>query len=76
MKKIHIFNIMAGIIIIVSMGLVISEGSNNIPYFLIILFFISYFMQVRNIVKSVWVMVIGLLVVWSLGSLLPYLFAP
>ncbi|KOP77404.1 MULTISPECIES: hypothetical protein [Priestia] len=76
MKKIHIFNIMAGIIIIVSMVLVISEGSNNIPYFLIILFFISYFMQVRNIVKSVWVMVIGLLVVWSLGSLLPYLFAP
>ena len=76
MKKIHIFNIMAGIIIIVSMVLVISEGSNNIPYFLIILFFISYFMQVRNIVKSVWVMVIGLLVVWSLGSLLPHLFAP
>jgi len=76
MKKIHIFNIIAGIIIIVSMSLAIAGGSNNIPYFLIILFFISYFMQVRNIVKSVWVMVTGLLVVWSLGSLLPYLFAP
>ncbi|MED3881942.1 hypothetical protein [Priestia megaterium] len=76
MKKIHIFNIIAGIIIIVSMCLAIAGGSNNIPYFLIILFFISYFMQVRNIVKSVWVMVTGLLVVWSLGSLLPYLFAP
>ncbi|MGW9165910.1 hypothetical protein ACWGPZ_32025 [Priestia megaterium] len=76
MKKIHIFNIMAGIIIIVSMSLAIAGGSNKIPYFLIILFFISYFMQVRNIVKSVWIMVTGLLVVWSLGSLLPYLFAP
>jgi hypothetical protein len=76
MKKIHIFNIIAGIIIIVSMSLAIAGGSNNIPYFLIILLFISYFMQVRNIVKSVWVMVTGLLVVWSLGSLLPYLFAP
>ncbi len=76
MKKIHIFNIVAGIIIIISMSLVISEGSNNTPYFLIILFFISYFMQVRNIVKIVWVMVTVLLVVWSLGSLLPYLFAP
>lgn len=76
MKKIHIFNTIAGIIIIVSMSLAIVGGSNNIPYFLIILFFISYFMQVRNIVKSVWLMVTGLLVVWSLGSLLPYLFAP
>ncbi|WP_416435374.1 hypothetical protein [Priestia megaterium] len=76
MKKIHVFNIIAGIIIIVSMSLAIAGGSNNIPYFLIVLFFISYFMQVRNIVKSVWVMVTGLLVVWSLGSLLPYLFAP
>lgn len=76
MKKVHIFNIIAGIIIIVSMSLAIAGGSNNIPYFLIILLFISYFMQVRNIVKSVWVMVTGLLVVWSLGSLLPYLFAP
>ncbi|MGG0509324.1 hypothetical protein ABE078_17780 [Priestia megaterium] len=76
MKKIHIFNIITGIIIIVSMSLAITGGSNNIPYFLIIMFFISYFMQVRNIIKSVWVMVTGLLVVWSLGSLLPYLFAP
>lgn len=76
MKKIHIFNTIAGIIIIVSMSLAIVGGSNNIPYFLIILFFISYFMQVRNIVKSVWLMVTGLLVAWSLGSLLPYLFAP
>lgn len=76
MKNIHIFNIIAGIIIIVSMGLAIAGGSNNIPYFLIILFFISYFMQVRNIIKIVWIMVTGLLIVWSLGSLLPHLFAP
>ncbi|MEI2330620.1 hypothetical protein [Priestia megaterium] len=76
MKKIHFFNIIAGIIIIVSMSLAIAGGSNNIPYFLIILFFISYLMQVRNIVRIVWVMVTGLLVVWSLGSLLPHLFAP
>jgi len=40
------------------------------------LFFISYFMQAINIGKSVWIMVTGLLFVWSLGSLLPYLFAP
>jgi len=76
MKNIHIFNIAAGIIIIVSMSLVIAGGSNNIPYFLITLFFISYLMQVRNFVKIVWVMITGLLVVWSLGSLLPHLFAP
>lgn len=76
MKKIHIFNIIAGIIIIISMSLVIAGGSNNIPFFLIILFFISYFMQAINIGKSVWIMATGLLFVWSLGSLLPYLFAP
>ena len=33
MKKIHIFNIIAGIIIIVSMSLAIARGSNNIPFF-------------------------------------------
>ena len=76
MKNIHIFNIAAGIIIIVSMSLVIMGGSNNIAYFLIALFFISYLMQVRNFVKVAWIMVTGLLVVWSLGSLLPHLFAP
>ncbi|WP_221816999.1 hypothetical protein [Priestia aryabhattai] len=76
MKKIHIFNTIAGIIIILSMSLVLTGGSNNIPFFLIILFFISYFMQAIDIGKSVWTMVTGLLVVWSLGSLLPYLFAP
>ncbi len=76
MKKIHIFNIIAGMIIIVSMSLALAGGSNNIPYFLIIVFFISYFMQAMKIGKSVWLMVTGLLVVWSLGSLLPYFFAP
>lgn len=76
MKKIHILNIIAGIIIVGLMGLAIAKGSNSIPYFLIALFFISYFMQVKNFVRIVWVMVTSLLVIFSLGTLLPYLFAP
>jgi hypothetical protein len=76
MKKIHIFNIIAGIIIIVSMNLVILGGSNSLPYIVMAMFIISYFMQVKNFGRVVWVMITGLLVVLSLGTLLPYLFAP
>mgnify|MGYP001088532015 CR=1 FL=1 len=76
MKKIHILNIIAGVIIVGLMGLAIAKGSNSIPYFLIALFFISYFMQVKNFVRIVWVMVTSLLVIFSLGTLLPYLLAP
>ncbi|WP_377520354.1 hypothetical protein [Priestia megaterium] len=76
MKKIHIFNIIAGIIIIVSMNLVILGGSNSLPYIVMALFIISYFMQVKNFGRVVWIMITGLLVVLSLGTLLPYLFAP
>ncbi|MGF9893516.1 hypothetical protein ABEX78_33385 [Priestia megaterium] len=76
MKKIHIFNIIAGIIIIVSMSLVIAGGSNSLPYFLIALFFISYLMQIKNFVRIAWVMVTSILLIWSLGSLLPHFFAP
>jgi hypothetical protein len=76
MKKIHIFNIIAGIIIIVSMNLVILGGSNSLPYIVIALFIISYFMQVKNFGRVVWIMITGLLVVLSLGTLLPHLFAP
>jgi hypothetical protein len=76
MKKIHIFNIVPGIIIIVSMSLTISGGSNSLPYIVMALFIISYFMQVKNFGKVVWIMITGLLVVLSLGTLLPHLFAP
>jgi hypothetical protein len=76
MKKIHIFNIIAGIIIIVSMNLVILGGSNSLPYIVIALFILSYFMQVKNFGRVVWIMITGLLVVLSLGTLLPHLFAP
>jgi hypothetical protein len=76
MKKIHIFNIIAGIIIIVSMNLVILGGSNSLPYIVMVLFIISYFMQVKNFGRVVWIMITGLLVVLSLGTLLPHLFAP
>jgi len=76
MKKIHIFNIIAGIIIIVSMNLVILGGSNSLPYIVMALFIISYFMQVKNFGRVVWIMITGLLVVLSLGTLLPHLFAP
>jgi hypothetical protein len=76
MKKIHIFNIIAGIIIIVSMNLVILGGSNSLPYIVMVLFIISYFMQVKNFGRVVWIMITGLLVILSLGTLLPHLFAP
>ncbi|MHA2960502.1 hypothetical protein [Priestia megaterium] len=76
MKKIHIFNIIAGIIIIISMNLVILGGSNSLPYIVMALFIIFYFMQVKNFGRVVWIMITGLLVVLSLGTLLPYLFAP
>ncbi|MEK1833093.1 hypothetical protein AAAC51_41750 [Priestia megaterium] len=76
MKKIHIFNIIAGIIIIVSMNLVILGGSNSLPYIVMALFIVSYFMQVKNFGRVVWIMITGLLVVLSLGTLLPHLFAP
>lgn len=76
MKKIHIFNIIAGIIIIVSMNLVILGGSNSLPYIVMVLFIISYFMQVKNFGRVVWIMITGLLDVLSLGTLLPHLFAP
>ncbi|MED4213677.1 hypothetical protein P4662_31240 [Priestia megaterium] len=75
MKKIHISNIIAGIIIIVSMNLVILGGSNSLPYIVMALFIISYFMQVKNFGRVVWIMITGLLVVLSLGTLLPRLFA-
>jgi len=76
MKKIHSFNIIAGIIIIVSMSLAIFGGSNSLPYIVMALFIISYFMQVKNFGRVVWIMITGLLVVFSLGTLLPHLFAP
>ena len=76
MKKIHIFNIIAGIIIIVSMNLVIFGGSNSLPYIVMALFIISYFMQVKNFGRIVWIMITGLILILSLGTLLPHLFAP
>ncbi|QSX23935.1 hypothetical protein [Priestia megaterium] len=76
MKQIHIFNVISGIIITVSMILLIVEGSNNLPYILIALFIISYFMQVKNFGRIVWIMITGLILILSLGTLLPHLFAP
>ncbi|MCQ9285169.1 hypothetical protein NQ129_25720 [Priestia aryabhattai] len=76
MKQIHIFNVISGIIIIVSMILLIVVGSNNLPYILIALFIISYFMQVKNFGRIVWIMITGLILILSLGTLLPHLFAP
>lgn len=76
MKQIHVFNVISGTIIIVSMILLIVGGSNNLPYILIALFIISYFMQVKNFGRIVWIMITGLILILSLGTLLPHLFAP
>ncbi|HLR69694.1 hypothetical protein [Virgibacillus alimentarius] len=42
MKKIHIFNIVSGVIVLLILGSAIATGSNLLPYALIALFFIIY----------------------------------
>lgn len=76
MIKIHILNAIAGFIIVLSMGRVLSEGSNSLPYIVIVLFLISYLLQIKNFGRDVWVMITGLLVVLSIGCFLPMFFAP
>ncbi|WP_226669669.1 hypothetical protein [Metabacillus litoralis] len=44
-KKAHIFNVIAGIIIIGSAIDALLNGSNNLPYFFIFLFVVFYLLQ-------------------------------
>lgn len=47
-KKLQLFNLIAGIIIIGAMIVHILSGSNNVPYIFIILYIISYLLQKIN----------------------------
>ena len=76
MIKIHILNAIAGFIIVLSMGRILSEGSNGLPYIVIGLFLISYLLQIKNFGRDVWIMITGLLVVLSIGCFFPMFFAP
>lgn len=76
MIKIHILNAIAGLIIVLSMGRMLSVGSNGLPFIVIALFLLSYLLQIKNFGKDVWIMITGLLVVLSIGCFLPMFFAP
>ena len=68
-KKLHVFNLIAGLIIIVSMVLAISTGSNNLPYAVILLYVLCYWLQKVNfkgITKFIGIIITILLLLWSL----------
>ncbi|PLT31839.1 hypothetical protein CUU66_01385 [Peribacillus deserti] len=50
-KKVQVFNLIAGITIVGTMVYLIISGANNLPYVIIALFFVSYWLQKVNIMK-------------------------
>ncbi|RFU62215.1 hypothetical protein [Bacillus sp. V59.32b] len=76
-KKLHLFNLIAGIIIIGMMIQAIVSGSNNLPYVVILLYVLSYLLQKVNfkgITKFVGLTITILLLIWSLMFLLDFIF--
>ncbi|WP_163100233.1 hypothetical protein [Peribacillus alkalitolerans] len=72
-KNFHLFNIVAGIIIIGSMIQVIFSGSNMLPYLVIVLFFLSYWLQKVNFIRFTRFLGVAITVLLLLFSLLPLL---
>ena len=52
MNKLHLFNFISGLIVLLILGSLIARGSNLLPYFLMTLFFIFYYLQVKNILRT------------------------
>ena len=76
-QKLHLSNIIAGIIVITSMILALVSGSNNLPYAVILLFLLCYWLQMKNfmgITKIMGLIANVLLLIWSLPPLLDYVF--
>ncbi|MCH7323930.1 hypothetical protein LZ480_18835 [Solibacillus sp. MA9] len=76
MKKIHIFNIISGLIVLFVLGSAIATGSNLLPYALIALFFAFYYLQVRTKLRVIALFGNIIILLFSLATLLPFLFAP
>ncbi len=76
MKKIHIFNIISGLIVLLVLGSAIATGSNLLPYALIALFFTFYYLQVRTKLRVIALFGNIIILLFSLSTLLPFLFAP
>ena len=80
-KTLHLFNIIAGIIILSSMIITLVSGSNNLPYAIILIYVLCYWLQKVNykgITKFIGLIVNILLLIWSLFPLLDFIypFAP
>lgn len=76
-KKVRLFNLIVGIIIIGFMIVHIVSGSNNFPYIIIILYIISFLLQKMNFnenIKFLGLMLTILLFFLSLMTSLPYIF--
>ena len=76
MNKMHLFNIISGLIVLLILGSLIARGSNLLPYFLITLFFILYYLQVKNILRTLSIIGNVAILIFSLATILPFLFAP
>lgn len=76
MKKIHIFNIISGIIVLLILGSAIATGSNLLPYILIVMFFVFYYLQVQNKLRVIALLGNIIIFLFSLATLLPFLMAP
>lgn len=76
MNKMHLFNMISGLIVLLILGSAIATGSNLLPYFLITLFFIFYYLQVKNRLRTLSFIGNVSILIFSLATLLPFLFAP
>lgn len=76
MNKIHLFNIISGLIVLLILGSSIASGSNLLPYFLIAIFLTFYYLQVKNRFRTLSFIGNVAILIFSLATLLPFLFAP
>ncbi|MEH6945381.1 hypothetical protein, partial [Bacillus sp. JJ722] len=71
------FNIVSGLIIFSIMILQLVEGSNNLPYYLMALFLVIYFAEIKfKSFRKAGIALMILFDIFALWLLLPYAFAP
>jgi len=76
MKKTHVFNVVSGLIVLPIEVFSILQRYKLLSYILIILFFIFYYLQVKKIHKRKAFVGNIIIPIYSLWTLLPFLFAP